>query len=228
MKCKMFSIIAGVMFAFNVNAYTTLDFVNKTPDKLSNSLLTVMKDDNSAIDKNKKVDFSIKLYVEKIKNEKSLDIKTTGVYDKSSPLVSDFSGEQYSLNGQGKQFSYQGVTAASSIYKEIKIIRKFEVNASKDGSIVTTQTPEYLKEGTGWAIKKVGNVVDISLSQTYIDKMRKYKSEFGVLDLPDIYSWETNQKLNVQNNQVIRIDSPIYKIESKSFRNIYLIEAINK
>lgn len=209
----------------SLNAMASISPTNQKSviiDSLSTPDVKVVKDSTS-INMNNKILFNIEIYSESLETKEQPE--KTGVYSKDSPFVNLSSQNPYKLEEKISLQSYEGASGVYSKSTEIPINKSLEVTSKKDGSIETTFTPDYISVGRKLVIDKRANVLSLSLSETNLNKWRKYKSEFGVVDLPDLYQWNTKQRFKLENEKVLRIESPVYKKDGKIFRTIYLIEA---
>ena len=223
MKNKILSLIAVSLFSLNVNAAI---HPSNSPsiliDSLSTPNVTVKKDTNS-INMNKKISFDIRIYSESV--EGNNDEQKVGVYSKDSDVVKALSESKYTLEQSVKMNSYEGVTSVYSNTSNIPINKSMELFSKKDGSIETKFVPDYISIGNSIAINKRLDIVSIKLTESKINTWRKYKSEFGVIDLPMLFNWSIEQKIKVEEGKVIVLESPVYKTDGKMFKTIFLIES---
>lgn len=223
MKNKILSLLVISLFSLNVNAtITPLKTQSILIDSLSTPNVDVIKDTKS-INMSKKIDFNVKIYSQLVEG-KSEDQKN-GVYSKDSSVVASLNGNEYKLEENIKMNSYEGVTSVYSNTSNIPINKSIELFSKKDGSIETNFIPDYINIGKSIAIDKKLDVISIKVTENKIDKWRKYKSEFGVIDLPMLFNWSMVQKIKVDEGKVIILESPVYKIDGKTFKTIYLIES---
>lgn len=221
MKNKILTLLAVSLFSLNVSAEST----SKNPiliDSFSTSEVTVIKNTDS-VNMNKKVGFNVNIYIEKADADATSNV---GVYSKDSPQVSSLPKDKYTFKETAKIESYEGVTSSYSNNSIVPVNNSIEITSKKDGSIKTTFNPDSIVVGKSLTIDKVLDVVSVNISETNIQKWRKYKSEFGVIDLPSLFKWTTSQKVKVKFGQILRIDSPLYVKNSETLRTVYLIEPL--
>lgn len=208
----------------SLNAIASISPTNQQSvliDSLSTPEVKVVKDSTS-INMSNKITFDIEVYSESLQTRDKP--QKTGVYNKDSSLVNLSSESSYKLEEKISLQTYEGVSGVYSKISEVPINKSIEVTTKRDGSIKTNFIPDHISVGRSLVIDKRGSVVLLKLSETNLNKWRKYNSEFGVIDLPDLYQWDTNQTINLEKGKVFRIESPVYKKDGKLLRTIYLIE----
>ena len=223
MKNKILSLIAVSLSSLNVNAAI---HPSNSPSILIDSLSTpdvTVKKDTDSINMNKKISFDVRIYSESV--EGNSDEQKVGVYSKDSDIVKALSESKYTLEQNVKMNSYEGVTSLYSNTSNIPINKSMELFSKKDGSIETKFIPDYISIGNNIAIDKRLDVMSIKITESKIDKWRKYNSEFGAIDLPMLFNWSMSQKIKVEEGKVIVLESPVYKTDGKLFKTIYLIES---
>lgn len=223
MKNKIVVLLTASLLS--LNAIASISPTNQQSvliDSLSTPEVKVVKDSTS-INMSNKINFDIEVYSESLQTRD--EPQKTGVYNKDSSLVNLSSESSYKLEEKISLQSYEGVSGVYSKISEVPINKSIEVTTQSDGSIKTKFIPDRISVGRSLVIDKRGSVVSLKLSETNLNKWRKYNSEFGVIDLPDLYQWDTNQTINLEKGKVFRIESPVYKKDGKLLRTVYLIEA---
>lgn len=223
MKNKILSLIAISLFSLNVNAaINPSDSPSTLIDSFSAPNVTVKQDDDS-INMNKKISFDIRIYSESV--EGNSNEQKVGVYNKDSDIVKALSESKYTLEQNVKMNSYEGVPSVYSNTSNIPTNKSMELFSKKDGSIETKFIPDYISIGNSIEIEKRLDIVSIKLTESKIDKWRKYNSEFGAIDLPMLFNWNMNQKIKAEEGKIIVLESPVYKTDGKLFKTVYLIES---
>lgn len=223
MKNKIVVLLTASLLS--LNAIASISPTNQQSvliDSLSTPEVKVVKDSTS-INMSNKITFDIEVYSESLQTRD--EPQKTGIYNKDSSLVNLSSESSYKLEEKISLQSYEGVSGVYSKISEVPINKSIEVTTQSDGSIKTKFIPDHISVGRSLVIDKRGSVVSLKLSETNLNKWRKYNSEFGVIDLPDLYQWDTNQTINLEKGKVFRIESPVYKKDGKLLRTVYLIEA---
>lgn len=223
MKNKIIVLLTASLLS--LNAMASISPTNQQSvliDSLSTPEVKVVKDSTS-INMSNKINFDIEVYSESLQTRD--EPQKTGIYNKDSSLVNLSSESSYKLEEKISLQSYEGVSGVYSKISEVPINKSIEVTTQSDGSIKTKFIPDHISVGRSLVIDKRGSVVSLKLSETNLNKWRKYNSEFGVIDLPDLYQWDTNQTINLEKGKVFRIESPVYKKDGKLLRTVYLIEA---
>ncbi len=223
MKNKIVVLLTASLLS--LNAIASISPTNQQSvliDSLSTPEVKVVKDSTS-INMSNKITFDIEVYSESLQTRD--EPQKTGIYNKDSSLVNLSSESSYKLEEKISLQSYEGVSGVYSKELEVPINKSIEVTTKRDGSIKTNFIPDHISVGRSLVIDKRGSVVSLKLSETNLNKWRKYNSEFGVIDLPDLYQWDTNQTINLEKGKVFRIESPVYKKDGKLLRTVYLIEA---
>lgn len=226
MKTKIVTLLAASILSLSVNASVNpLNTQSILIDSLSTPNVTVVKDADS-INLNKKVEFNIKIYSEEVENvDDANKAQNIEHFSKDSSFITSLSDNKYNLEQVIKIKGYEGVSSIYSNMSNIPINKSIELTSKKDGNIKTQFTSDYIKVGRSVTIEKKSDMMSIQVSEVNIEKWRKYKSEFGVIDLPMLYQWNTNQKIKVETDKSIIIKSPVYKDNGKYFRTIYLIDS---
>lgn len=222
MKNKIVVLLTASLLS--LNAIASISPTNQQSvliDSLSTPEVKIVKDSTS-INMSNKITFDIEVYSESLQTRD--EPQKTGVYNKDSSLVNLSSESSYKLEEKISLQTYEGVSGVYSKISEVPINKSIEVTTKRDGSIKTNFIPDHISVGRSLVIDKRGSVVSLKLSETNLNKWRKYNSEFGVIDLPDLYQWDTNQTINLEKGKVFRIESPVYKKDGKLLRTIYLIE----
>lgn len=166
-------------------------------------------------------------------SENNLPLVTgSGIYNSNSPLVN--SKELLSSKKSRLIFSNSSEIPADKDYifamktpHQEGYIKSVSVTNKQDpkyGLITkTTMTMDYdlFDQSISLVIKpKIEPIYAVSLDQSYLNNLDKSNT----VGLPNINNWSTKSKVLIQDGQVLRIDSSVYQIDNKPYKNIYLVK----
>lgn len=166
-------------------------------------------------------------------SENNLPLVTgSGVYNSTSPLVNS----KELLNSKKSRLVFSSsseipadkdyIFAMKTPHKEgyVKSVSVTNKQDPKYGLITkTTTTMDYnlFDQSISLVIKpKIEHVFAVSLEQSYLNNLDKTDT----IGLPNINNWSTKSKVLIQDGQVLRIDSSVYQIDNKPYKNIYLVK----
>lgn len=180
----------------------------------------------------KKLSYNISVIQESV-SENNLPLVTgSGVYNSSSPLVN--SKELLNSKKSHLVFSNSSEIPADKDYifamktphkegyvKSVSVTNKQDLRYGLITKTTTTMGYDLFDESIYLVVKpKMDNIFNVYLDQSYLNNLDKSNT----IGLPNINNWFTKSKVLIQDGQVLRIDSSVYQIDNKPYKNIYLVK----
>lgn len=163
--------------------------------------------------------YDLKAYA--VEATKSL-VSTTGVYDNRSPLL-DVKGKLLvSSSVVGKPVGRISSTTEKPYIKSVKTEVKDSLSTSSTLNIDAVRTGFDL---TAFQMKK--NIYSVSIFQFNLEEIEDFEVDGNYVQLPKIKKWKTISDIYIPSGKTARIESSIYSIDGKEYKNVYLLSAKN-
>lgn len=222
MKLKTTVLLSALILSATANAAVITDnkdgtimIQNEIPSRVK---VLYFLDKNSPLAK-EPVNYNLKVYI--VEAKKSL-VTTSGVYNNNSPLL-DVKGQLLTTaNVVG-----QPVGNISST-KEKSYLRS-ETTEIKDSlnSLITSKM-DVVRTGfdlAAFQIKK--NTYSIGIFQSSLEGVKDFETDDSYVQLPQVNEWKTISEIYIPSGKTARIDSSVYKIDGKEYKNVYILSTNN-
>lgn len=223
MKLKATVLLTGMIFS----AFSHAVVVNENKDG------TIMVSDSSpsgakvqyVIDKNspfikEPTTYNLKAYA--VEATKSL-VSTTGVYDNNSPLL-DVKGKLLvSSSVVGKPVGNISSTTEKPYMKSVNTEVKDSLHSSSILNIDAVKTGFDL---TAFPINK--DIYFVNIAQSNLEEIKKFETDGNYIELPQVNNWKTlSNNIYIPSGKTARIESSVYSVDGKEYKNVYLLSAKN-
>lgn len=209
-----YKIISGIILSLSAISFQTTAEISKNINKQTGC---PEKEKECVVQK-------LDVFKEKVDSEHYDSL--TGLYDKDSSSVDInqfINNDKYNHIIDSSSSSNDGVIAdyREKIVYYVKSIDPDSYNNNETD--VKVNTSHY-----GSGINILGfydfkNNYQVNINQKYFDHWDNVKENGQTIDVPVIQTWNSNQKYKINNDKIIRLDSPVYLDKGNKYRNIYLI-----
>lgn len=180
----------------------------------------------------KKLSYNISVIQESVSEDNLPLVTGTGVYNSSSSLVnfkkllsSKKSHLVFSSSSEipaDKDYIFAMKTPHKEGYvKSVSVTNKQDPKYGLMTETTTTMDYNLFDQSISLVINpKSEPFFAVSLEQSYLNNL----DTSGAVGLVNVNNWSTKSKVFIQDEQILRIDSSVYQIDNKPYKNIYLVK----
>lgn len=214
-----YKIISGIILSLSAISFQTTAEISKNINKKTGC---PEKETICVIQK-------LDVFKEKVDSEHYISLN--GIYDKDSSKVDInqfINNEKYNHIIDSSSSSNDGVIAdykEKTVYYVKSIDQKSNDHDEKDTKVNTSHYNSGINVLGFYDFK---NTYQVDITQKYFDRWDNIKKDNQTIDVPVIQKWNSNQKYKINNDKIIRLDSPVYVDKGNKYRNIYLISVYDE